>query len=547
MVFQRPVMLRRSALANVLYALNVAGAADAERVAREALAEVGLAHLAQRPARVLSGGEQQRLALARAWALHPEVLFLDEPTASLDPSATREIEAVISAFDAAGTKIVMATHNLGQARRLGDEVIYLHQGRVVERAPVERFFAQPAIAGGGRVHQRRAAMGLIASTSLLVARSCAPGAGAQQRYITVASTTSTEQSGLFKHLLPIFEKKTGIQVRVVALGTGQALDMGRRGDADVVFVHARPLEEKFVAEGYGVRRYEVMYNDFVLIGPKSDPAKVAGGKDAVEALQEDSRRQRRRSCRAATAAARTSPSSSCGRPPASISRSDKGRWYRETGQGMGPALNTAAGMNAYVLADRGTWLSFKNRGELAIAVEGDRRLFNQYGIMLVNPQKHPRVKKEMGQAFIDWLISSEGQEAIAAYKIGGEQLFFPERRQLMARYRGLTLRVLGKRVPAMGPGKAELIERIAAHRLDLGRGARHGHVLPARLAAGGSAQQGLPRARGRRPRRAARAAAARGHAVRPARSSPSSARWRRRPPPPSPAICGASSAIFRDI
>jgi tungstate transport system substrate-binding protein len=243
---------------------------------------------------------------------------------------------------------------------------------------------------------------------------------AQHRYITVASTTSTEQSGLFKHLLPIFEKKTGIQVRVVALGTGQALDMGRRGDADVVFVHARPLEEKFVAQGHGVRRYEVMYNDFVLIGPKSDPAMVRGGKDAVRAFQEIYKRKAAfisRGDRSGTHFAELELWKAAG---IDIER-EKGAWYREIGQGMGPALNIAAGMNAYVLADRGTWLSFKNRGALAIAVEGDRRLFNQYGIILVEGS----AKREMGQAFIDWVISREGQEAIAAYRIGGEQLFFP--------------------------------------------------------------------------------------------------------------------------
>jgi tungstate transport system substrate-binding protein len=256
-----------------------------------------------------------------------------------------------------------------------------------------------------------------------MALACMP-VHAQQRYITVASTTSTEQSGLFKHLLPIFEKKTGIQVRVVALGTGQALDMGRRGDADVVFVHAKPLEEKFVAEGAGVRRHEVMYNDFVLIGPKTDPARVAGGKDAVQALQRIHQAKApfvSRGDRSGTHFAELELWKAAG---IDIGR-DKGGWYREIGQGMGPALNTAAGMNAYLLADRGTWLSFKNRGALVIAVEGDRRLFNQYGIMLVNPEKHRGVKREMGQAFIAWVISSEGQDAIAAYKIGGEQLFFP--------------------------------------------------------------------------------------------------------------------------
>jgi tungstate transport system substrate-binding protein len=247
---------------------------------------------------------------------------------------------------------------------------------------------------------------------------------AQQRHITVASTTSTEQSGLFKHLLPIFEKKTGIQVRVVALGTGQALDMGRRGDADLVFVHARPLEEKFVAEGYGVRRYEVMYNDLVLIGPKSDPAGLAGGKDALRAFQQIYKSKApfvSRGDRSGTHFAELELWKAAGIDIAK----EKGPWYRETGSGMGPALNTASGLNAYVLADRATWLSFKNRGELRILVEGDRRLFNQYGVIRVNPQKHLGVKKELGQAFIDWLISTEGQEAIAAYRIGGEQLFFP--------------------------------------------------------------------------------------------------------------------------
>src|SRR6185503_4078601 len=273
-----------------------------------------------------------------------------------------------------------------------------------------------------RFHQRRITVGLI-SRILLVLAFALP-AHAQEKFITVASTTSTEQSGLFKHLLPVFEKKTGIQVRVVALGTGQALDMGRRGDADVVFVHARALEEKFVAEGYGVRRYEVMYNDFVVIGPKADPAHIAGGKDALQALQKIERARApfvSRGDRSGTHFAELELWKAAG---IDIAR-EKRAWYRETGAGMGPALNTASGMNAYILADRGTWLSFKNRGELAILVEGDRRLFNQYGIILVNPARHLGVKRQMGQAFIDWVISSEGQDAIAAYKINGEQLFFP--------------------------------------------------------------------------------------------------------------------------
>ena len=265
-------------------------------------------------------------------------------------------------------------------------------------------------------------MGLICR--VLMALLLALPAYAQRQFITVASTTSTEQSGLFKHLLPIFEKKTGTQVRVVALGTGQALDLARRGDADVVFVHAKPLEEKFVAEGHGVQRFEVMYNDFVLIGPKSDPASVSGGRDILDALKKIKSASApfvSRGDKSGTHFAEVELWKAAG---TDISK-EKGPWYRETGSGMGPTLNTASGMNAYALTDRGTWLSFKNRGDLVIAVEGDQRLFNQYGVMLVNPAKHPQVKKELGQAFVDWVISAEGQEAIADYKINGEQLFFP--------------------------------------------------------------------------------------------------------------------------
>jgi tungstate transport system substrate-binding protein len=265
-------------------------------------------------------------------------------------------------------------------------------------------------------------VGLMLRCLLLLA--FALPAGAQHRYITVASTTSTEQSGLFRHLLPLFEKKTGIQVRIVAVGTGQALDIGRRGDADVVLVHAKPLEEKFVAEGYGVRRYEVMYNDFVLVGPRADPAGISAMKDAAGAFRKISEARApfvSRGDRSGTHFAELELWKSAGIDIASA----RGPWYRETGQGMGAALNTAAAMDAYVLADRGTWGTFRNRGRLAILVEGDRRLFNQYGVLLVNPEKHLGVKRRLGQAFIDWLISGEGQEAIAAYRPSGEQLFFP--------------------------------------------------------------------------------------------------------------------------
>ncbi|MFO1363933.1 MAG: substrate-binding domain-containing protein [Burkholderiales bacterium] len=259
---------------------------------------------------------------------------------------------------------------------------------------------------------------------LLSAAAAWTSAHAQEKFITVASTTSTEQSGLFGFILPIFEKSTGIKVRVVALGTGQALDMARRGDADVVFVHDPAAERKFVAEGHGIGHRNVMYNDFVLIGPKSDPAKVAGGKDITAALKKIQAAQApfvSRGDRSGTHAAELRLWKEAGIDIAK----QKGAWYRETGSGMGPALNTASSMNAYLLSDRGTWLSFKNRGDLAILVEGDQRLFNQYGVMLVNPAKHPHVKKDLGQKFMDWVVSPDGQRAIAQYTVGGQQLFFP--------------------------------------------------------------------------------------------------------------------------
>jgi tungstate transport system substrate-binding protein len=246
---------------------------------------------------------------------------------------------------------------------------------------------------------------------------------AQDKSIVVASTTSTQDSGLFGHILPMFKAKTGIDVKVVAQGTGQALDTGRRGDADVVFVHARPAEEKFVAEGFGVKRYPVMYNDFILIGPKSDPAKVKGQKDITAALKTIQGKAPfiSRGDKSGTHSAELNLWKAAGIDIAK----DKGNWYKEIGQGMGAALNTASASGGYVLSDRGTWLNFKNRGDLEIVVEGDQRLFNQYGVMLVSPEKHAHVKKVDGQAFIDWLVSPEGQKAIADYKINGQQLFFP--------------------------------------------------------------------------------------------------------------------------
>jgi tungstate transport system substrate-binding protein len=252
---------------------------------------------------------------------------------------------------------------------------------------------------------------------------CVP-AIAEDRSIVVASTTSTQDSGLFGYLLPIFKAKTGIEVKVIAQGTGQALDTARRGDADVVFVHAKSQEEKFLAEGFGVKRFDVMYNDFVLIGPRSDPAGVKGNdiETALKTIQAKGTPFVSRGDRSGTHAAELALWKQAGIDIAA----GKGPWYREIGQGMGAALNAASGMNGYVLSDRGTWISFKNRGDLQIVVEGDKRLFNQYGVMLVNPEKYPSVKKELGQAFVDWLISPEGQAAIAGYKIDGEQLFFPD-------------------------------------------------------------------------------------------------------------------------
>lgn len=251
---------------------------------------------------------------------------------------------------------------------------------------------------------------------------------AQESSITIASTTSTEQSGLFRHILPLFTQASGITARVVALGTGQALDVARRGDADVVFVHDRAAEERFLREGFGVARHHVMFNDFIIIGPAADPAGVAGLADTVEALRRIAAAGApfvSRGDRSGTHAAELRLWQAAGIDPAA----GRGQWYRAVGQGMGAALNTAAAQNAYTLADRGTWLSFRNRQDLRIVVEGDARLFNQYGVMLVNPQRHAHVRQADGQRFIDWILSADGQAAIASYRINGEQLFFPNATQ----------------------------------------------------------------------------------------------------------------------
>jgi tungstate transport system substrate-binding protein len=247
---------------------------------------------------------------------------------------------------------------------------------------------------------------------------------AQDQFITVASTTSTENSGLFGHLLPMFQEETGIEVRVVAVGTGQAIELARNGDADVLFVHHKPSEEQFVADGFGVERHEVMYNDYVIVGPASDPAGIKGSKDAVDAMAKIAEAEAPFASRgddSGTHKAELALWEETGTDVAGAS----GTWYRETGSGMGPTLNTAAGMDAYALTDRGTWLSFENPQNLEILVEGDPRLFNQYGIILVNPEKHPHVKADLGQKFVDWVVSDEGQQAIGDFKINGQQAFFP--------------------------------------------------------------------------------------------------------------------------
>jgi tungstate transport system substrate-binding protein len=273
------------------------------------------------------------------------------------------------------------------------------------------------------MNRRLTSLGLFAALALTFA---SPPVLAQDQTIVVASTTSTQDSGLFGYLLPIVKQKTGIEVKVLAQGTGQALDTARRGDADVVFVHARSAEEKFLAEGFGVKRYPVMYNDFVVIGPKDDPAGIKG-MGIVAALQTIKTKGVQfvsRGDRSGTHIAELKLWKGAGIDIAK----DHGPWYKEIGQGMGAALNMASASNSYVLSDRGTWLAFKNRGDLTVLVEGDKRLFNQYGVMLVNPVKHPSVKKEPGQRFIDWLISAEGQSAIAGFKINGQQLFYPNAR-----------------------------------------------------------------------------------------------------------------------
>jgi tungstate transport system substrate-binding protein len=273
---------------------------------------------------------------------------------------------------------------------------------------------------------RRAILGFVLGACLLAAAAPSP-LQADDTFIIVQSTTSTQNSGLFGHILPIFTKKTGIEVRVVAVGTGQALKNAENGDGDVVLVHSKPDEEKFVADGWGVKRHDVMYNDFIIVGPSADPANIAGLKAAAAGLKKIAEAEAPFASRAdesGTHKAELKLWQDAGVDP----KPSSGKWYFETGSGMGATLNTAVGKQAYTLTDRGTWLSFANKDDFKVLVEGDSKLFNQYGVILVNPAKRPNVKAKEGQAFIDWLTGPEGQEAIASYKIGGEQLFFPNAR-----------------------------------------------------------------------------------------------------------------------
>ena len=271
---------------------------------------------------------------------------------------------------------------------------------------------------------RRLFLAAVAAVAALAAPFANGPLEAEERFITLASTTSTQNSGLFDHILPAFQERTGIEVRVVAVGTGQALRLARNGDADVLFVHHKPSEETFVAEGYGVARDDVMYNDFVVVGPKDDPAGLRGLENAAEAFKKIADTEALFASRGDDSGTHKKERGIWSEAAVDLDAAS-GTWYRETGSGMGATLNTAAGLGAYALTDRGTWISFKNKGDLEILVEGDKALFNQYGVILVNPERHPHVKAEDGQALIDWLVSKQGQDAIGSYVLDGQQLFFP--------------------------------------------------------------------------------------------------------------------------
>ena len=431
MVFQRPVLLRRSVSANIAFALKHTDLARTARREAEvrALRAARLDHLADAPARLLSGGEQQRLALARALATNPELLFLDEPTANLDPASTLAIEEQVASARERGVTVVWVTHDAGQARRIGGHGVFLHRGRIAERRPIPELLddarSAPARAWAeGRLFCR-SGLGTLCTTSWAATLLTASATiAAAEDFIILQSTTSTENSGLFEHILPSFEAMSGIDVRVVAVGTGQAIRNAANGDGDVLLVHAKSAEEAFVATGHGVERHDVMYNDFVIVGPADDPAGIEGSLDAPIALSKIATARApfvSRGDDSGTHKAEMRLWTEAGVDAAAAS----GTWYRETGSGMGATLNTGIGMGAYIMTDRATWISFGNKGDHRVLVEGDARLFNQYGVILVNPERHENVKAELGQRFITWLLSPDGQDEIAKFRIDGQQLFFP--------------------------------------------------------------------------------------------------------------------------
>ncbi|CAG0908048.1 unnamed protein product, partial [Cyprideis torosa] len=370
MVFQKPVLLRRSVAANLDFVLKARGK---DRVRRDTmLAHAGLSHKANQPARLLSGGEAQRLALSRALATDPEVLLLDEPTASLDPASVLAIEQIVSEARNRGVRIIFVTHDIGQARRMADDVVFLHRGRVAEHSPAATFFPDPRSDAA-----RDYLNGRIDS-------------------IIVQSTTSTANSGLYDYLLPIFQGEAGITVNVVAVGTGQAIKNAQNCDGDVLLVHAKPSEEKFVADGFGTERTDLMYNDFVIVGPADDPAGVGGMKDVQAALAQIAEKSAlfaSRGDESGTHKKEMALWSDVGVDPTVAS----GDWYRETGSGMGATLNTGIGMGAYVMTDRATWISFQNKQDYQIAVQGDEDMFNQYGVILISPDKCPAVNTDAAQ------------------------------------------------------------------------------------------------------------------------------------------------------
>ena len=333
----------------------------------------------------------------------------------------------------------MTTHDLGQARRLADDVLFLHHGRLLEHVTAASFFTQPqskeaaAFLEGKLLWEVKSSKGRgilchvpgCSHGCSLVVLTCILSltAGAAERFITVASTTSTENSGLFSHVLPLFQQASGIAVRVVAVGTGQAIELAQRGDADVLLVHHTPSEEKFVAEGFGVARFDVMYNDFVIVGPQADPAGVQGMSDVSVALAHIAAKQAVFLSRGDDSGTHKLERSLWQATGVNVSAAS-GTWYRETGAGMGATLNTASSLPAYTLTDRGTWLSFKNRGTLTMLVAGDQRLFNQYGVILVNPARHQHVKAQDGQAFIDWLLSGRASRPLPLSALAGNRPFF---------------------------------------------------------------------------------------------------------------------------